>query len=334
MSTISFTVSGPSARLAMLRALALKAASHLRSSWNSIRTTLSITTSTLKTASNLALAAIGSRTGYELITSAARTIIIAGWSGLQWLCSHSSRLLGRVAQSAYTAIASLSPAVARVVEDTIEHYLVEPVLTAALSVDAWMRSIGMTIWALTQTGMVRTTTVISAQIAGGLIAAHVLSKGLLAARIVQLLPATMTAVVWVTNPIIAITAVGAAFLGAAAVALIRLLNTPRSTTAQEAQDQSFGATRIRPFNEVFEAFDGIDLEQIAAALQVEVTPYGSVIVKGIPENLPTETAERIAHIAADAAVKRLVKVLPHRQPNRDDRRVITKVAKEAVRKAA
>jgi hypothetical protein len=60
-----------------------------------------------------------------------------------------------------------------------------------------------------------------------------------------------------------------------------------------------------------------------------------VLVHGIPGDLPDEVGLRVAKIAADAAAARLEKVLLHRAvPNRDDKRLLTKVAREAVRTQA
>jgi hypothetical protein len=80
------------------------------------------------------------------------------------------------------------------------------------------------------------------------------------------------------------------------------------------------------------ALPDYDLERIAAQVNVEVTPDGSVLVHGIPTELPDEVGLQVAKIAADAATARLRKVLQHRTvPNRDDRRLLTKCAREAVR---
>ena len=75
-----------------------------------------------------------------------------------------------------------------------------------------------------------------------------------------------------------------------------------------------------------------DLERIAAQVNVEESPDGSVLVHGIPVELPDEVGHQVAKIAADAATARLEKVLLHRAiPNRDDRRLLTKSAREALR---
>jgi hypothetical protein len=76
-----------------------------------------------------------------------------------------------------------------------------------------------------------------------------------------------------------------------------------------------------------------NLEEIAAQEQVEVAADGSVLVHGIPGDLPEDVGLEVAHIAADAATARLEKILMHRPVlTRDDRRLITNAAREAVRR--
>ncbi|HEY5136594.1 MAG TPA: hypothetical protein VIJ41_12435 [Candidatus Nanopelagicales bacterium] len=75
-----------------------------------------------------------------------------------------------------------------------------------------------------------------------------------------------------------------------------------------------------------------DLERIAAQVQVEVAADGSVLVHGVPGDLPEEVGLEVAHIAADAATARLEQILLHRSVlTRDDRRLLVKTAREALR---
>jgi hypothetical protein len=56
------------------------------------------------------------------------------------------------------------------------------------------------------------------------------------------------------------------------------------------------------------------------------------LVHGIPDELPAEVGLQLAHVAAQAATARLEKILLRRPvPNRDDKRLLTKIAREAVR---
>lgn len=76
----------------------------------------------------------------------------------------------------------------------------------------------------------------------------------------------------------------------------------------------------------------VALREVAAHLNVEVTPDGSVVVHVIPDTLPDDVGLRVAEVAAKAATERLERIFM-RKPfvNRDDRRLLTKVAREAVR---
>ena len=57
-----------------------------------------------------------------------------------------------------------------------------------------------------------------------------------------------------------------------------------------------------------------------------------MLVHGVPDELPAEVGLQVAQVAAQAATARLEKVLLHQAvPNRDDRRLLTKVARQAVR---
>ncbi len=77
--------------------------------------------------------------------------------------------------------------------------------------------------------------------------------------------------------------------------------------------------------------EGVDLEQIARTLNVVVEADGGVVVEGIPADLPEDVREKVAHLAAEAATAQLRRILRHRRvPTRDDRRLFTKVAREAV----
>ncbi len=79
----------------------------------------------------------------------------------------------------------------------------------------------------------------------------------------------------------------------------------------------------------------IDWDAVAASVRVEITNDGSVVVVGIPNAVPREYGEIIARIATDAALKHWNRTRVTRPcPSRDDRRLFTKAAKEAVRNYA
>ncbi len=67
----------------------------------------------------------------------------------------------------------------------------------------------------------------------------------------------------------------------------------------------------------------------------EVRTDGSVMAHGIPDDIPRRQGERIARIATDAALRQFTRTRKVRPcPSRDDKRLFTKVAKEAIRDQA
>ena len=74
-----------------------------------------------------------------------------------------------------------------------------------------------------------------------------------------------------------------------------------------------------------------DLREVAAHLNVEVAQDGAVVVHGIPEGVQDEVGLRVAQVAAQAARARLERILLHKSSlSRDDRRLLTRVARQAV----
>ena len=328
MSTYSIPVAGPSAQFAMIQGWISQLAQHARTWWHTTRHVFNSGSSALKAGTNLALGAIGSKTGYSLITGALKSGITTMWHGIQWVFSSNSRALGRLARFGYALLGKISPRAAKAVEDAAERFLVEPLLNAALWVQKWIGNLGDVLWELTQTSLVRGVTTISAQLLAIVLSVHTLTKGALAAKLVSLLPWTMDAVIAITNPYVALGVVAAVFVSALLVAGMTLTrSTPDEPQPVGATLQNDGrpATQLSPWK----------LEEIAAKLRIEVTVNGSVIVHGIPEEVPLAEGERIAQIAAEAAVARVQKIWPIRQRlTRDDRRLINKVAREAVRNQA
>ena len=342
MSTYSLTVTGPNARLAMIKGWLTGLATHTRSWWHTATRSLTRTNTTLKATANVALAAIGSSTGYALTLGLAQAAVRAAWHGVKWFARHTSRLIGRATRSLYTVTGLVSPAAATLLEDTVERFIVEPILSSALWFDQWVSNIGNVTIELVHTGLVRTVTTKAAQVFAVILTLHSISRGALAAKAVQVLPWAMDAVVWATNPIIAVMVVGAVFVGALVIAGLSLLwsgepeddGDPDEAPIEEPVEPKQAVTE-EPLDNVDQLVIPWDLADIAAQLRIEVTIDGSVIVHGIPDVLPRDVGEQVATIAAQAAVARLERILPHRQTlNRDDRRLLTKVARQAVRAQA
>lgn len=334
MSTHTITVSGPSARLATLRALALKAVGHARDLWHRLRLTLTSSGRMLTTTATSVLALIGSDTGYDLAVHAVGTAMDVVGS----LLGSAVRVVGLAARWVGRALLGPVRVVSPVAADTCQQlattWVAEPVHRVITTAQTWIGQARLVIADLTGTTLVRTATVWAAQVASVILGLHALTQGALAARIVTALPWTMTGVVWATQPVTAAIAVAGTFLAALAYAAVRIWTqrpdsdtdpTPDHTVTIDEAPRLLAGPRPQPRTQ-------LDLDAVAATLYVEVATDGSVLVHGIPHELPEDTALEVAHIAADAATNRLRKILLHRpQPNRDDLRLLTKTAREAVR---
>ncbi len=73
-----------------------------------------------------------------------------------------------------------------------------------------------------------------------------------------------------------------------------------------------------------------DLEQAVRQVRVEIRADGCVAVHGIPDTVPHEVGQALADGAQEEAERQLRRMLRIRAvPTRDDRRVVTKAAREA-----
>ena len=334
MSTYSLAVSGPSPTLAYLRALALKASRTTGKFLTAVRLSLATGGRLIRTTATTALAVIGSDTGYDLARRGIHTLVTATagivGKGLR-LLGRGIKALGRLARK---ALGVVSPSAAATANELARTWILQPIANAFDTAASWARTTVEVLWHLTGTSLVRRVTVTAAQTASILLGVHALTHGALAARLVMALPAAMTVAAWITQPINALMLVAGAFAAStvlAGVLLARQVNTP-SPREPQAQSELIDpgtpdliAERPRPLAVA-------ELNKVAASLNVEIAPDGSVLVHGVPDDLPADAAREIAGIAADAAADRLRRILLHRPlPNRDDRRLITKVAREAVR---
>lgn len=339
MSTYSIPVSGPDPRLAFLRALAMKAAHRAGQFLATVKVVLTRGTQLVRAASSTALAIIGSEAGYQLVRHAIRTVVTTtanvAKAGLG-LLGRGLRFLGRLARK---AMAVVSPHAADVVSDTLTTWVLEPLTKAATVVEQWITRVAQAVWELSDCSLVKAITIRAAQAAGLLLAVHSITRGAAATKVVSALPWAMEAVLTLTNPVKVLMLVTGVFIAALGFAAFRLLDRADrpnpDVPTQAGEPLGDPGTPVLVAEPRKMAQLDYDLERIAAQVNVEVTPDGSVLVHGIPTELPEEIGHQVAKIAADAATARLEKVLLHRPvPNRDDRRLLTKCAREAVRAEA
>lgn len=334
--TYSVPVSGPSPHLAMLRAVLLKAADIARIAWAHTRTTVRLTGQLPRSTAVTVASMLSTQTGYAALTSTVRTATRGAWKAV----TAAARTVGRAARFGAGLVTLAVGYVSAPGADftlRLADTIAEPVVGTCRRIDGSVRGLGDLAWALAHTTLVRTTVTLSASVASGVFVGHTLTQGLLAVKLVKAMPWLMTAVVWATNPWRTLALVGAAGVAAMLIALARLI---RSTQDDEAPDpEPPVAAGTRPVVVAPEPAPApmpvIDWDAVAASVRIEITNDGSVVVHGIPNSIPTEYGEVIAQIATGAALKHWRRTRTSRPcPSRDDRRLFTKAAKEAVRNHA
>ena len=333
--TYSVPVSGPSPHLMMLRAVLLKAAGIAKHGWATARATLRMAGRLPRSVAVTVSSLLATRTGYTALTGTVRTLLRAAWNTVTAIARGVGKA-GRVVAGLVTlTVGYLSAPGADWTLRTTDT-IATKITGLARGLDAAVRGAGELAWALAHTTLVRAAVTVAASAASAVFVAHTLTQGLLAVRIVQAAPALMTAVVWATDPWRTLALVGATAAAAMGVALARLVRASRHVDDQQPEPPS-PAAGMRPVQpaESLVAVPEVDFEKIAASLTIEITNDGSVVVHGIPEDVPREDGEVIARIATDAALTHWQRTRTSRPcPSRDDRRLFTKAAKEAVRKHA
>lgn len=336
--TYSVSVSGPSPHMVMLRGVLLKAAGIARNAWHGTRTTLRLAGQLPRSTAVTVASLLATTTGYTALTGTARTIARTAWNGLCAAARGVGKLASKTAGLVTLAAGYVSPTGADWslrVTDTIANR----VTGVALAVDGAVRGAGDLAWALAHTTLVRTAVTVAASTASAVFVIHTLTQGLLAFRIVQAMPSLMTAVVWATDPWRTLALVGTVAGVAMGIALARLIHT---VTPEDEEDEpepptpAAGKKSVQPAPEPQTrptVVPMIDFDKIAASVTIEITNDGSVVVHGIPDEVPTEYGDIIAKIATEAALKHWNRTRTSRPtPSRDDRRLFTKAAKEAVRR--
>ena len=342
--TYSVPVSGPSARLAMLRTIMLKAAGVARNAWAHTRTALQLASRLPKSVAVTVNSVLATNTGYTALTRISRAVLSTAWNAVTRLIRGVGRFVRKAAGIVPLVAGVVSPAGADLAHGATE--MVSDTVSGWVDrVDGLLRAAGELAWSLAHTSLVRTTVTTAASIASGVFVVHTLTQGLLAVKIVQAAPSLMTAVVWVTNPWRTLALVAGVALVARGVALARLVHSRRgqqdSVVVDDGPefDPEPPAAEQVPFTVVPDPEPilepDIDWEAVASSVRVEITNDGSVVVVGIPNSVPREYGEIIARIATDAALKHWHRTRVSRPcPSRDDRRLFTKAAKEAVRNYA
>ena len=331
--TYSVPISGPSPNLVMLRAVLLKTAGVSRQAWAGTKATLRLVRQLPRSVAVTVSSILATQTGYTALTGSVRAATRLAWNGFRLL----ARGLGKASRSIADLVTLAVGYVSASGADwtlRVSDRIAERVVGLAAKVDAAVTGTGELLWGLAHTALVRSAVTVAASASSAVFVVHTVTQGLLAVKILQAVPALMTAVVWATDPWRTLALVGLTAIAAMGIALARLVSSTKHTDDGQPEPPSPAASAsvIRPVAEPNTA-QVLDFEKIAASLTIEITNDGSVIVHGIPMAVPIEDGELIAHIATEAALKHWRRTRTSRPtPSRDDRRLFTKAAKEAVRR--
>jgi hypothetical protein len=170
-----------------------------------------------------------------------------------------------------------------------------------------------------------------AGLGAAILVVHEATSGALAGWLVNVLPAAQRFVTWVTNPWWSLAAVAASTLTAMGFAFVRLLlaTTGGDRPGGQGPDDPAADTNWSAWQE---SLDDDALDSLVKDLRVSVAPDGSVTVSSIPDWVPPSLRQHLAKVASEAVIKQWERTVRHRPtPSRDDRRLFTKAARDAVR---
>lgn len=318
--TISVAVTGPSPRLAYLRALLHKTQQALAVGWAVVRCGLTAVWRLPRAVADATLAVLATDRGYTTVTGLLGTGLgTAGRLsalGLRWLGRSTAHMGRRAADAVGIALPGIGQALARAVAtaqrrisqgfDTFEHSL---------------QKVGVLLALLAGSDLVRGITTRLAAAASGLLAVHLITQGALSTKLVAAIPAAVHLVAWATNPWMLLAGLGLAFLATIAFAGIQLW---RAATPGPHGGEPTPVNVAREADHAFEA--------IVSRLRVVIAADGSVRVDGIPADLPERDQRDLAAAAAEAAVSHLDQTARRGHPlSSAQRRAATRAAKTAAR---
>ena len=350
--TVTVPVSGPSTVLAMLRAVHLKAARIARTAWTQAVLTLSLVTTTPATVTSTITTVVSTAQGYNLAAETIRAVVTATWNGL----TRAARFLVRLLRCALDAVTVAVGYVSATAVDAVHRgvcAVVDTVEVGFTRLDEAVRQFGRALWTHSGAVLVRTAATTAAGASSAFTALNTLTNGAAARLLLTWLPAWLRRRVLLAGgwpgPILVATVTIIALICEALRGWFRRRRTRNATAADTSAPTTGEGSPDAPKKpmetpatpparrapSVEEELDALDWAKIADGIRVEITGNGSVIVHGIAQEVPTHLRDRVASIAADAAIVQLRRTLRQRHhPSRDDRRLFTKVAREALRAQA
>ena len=276
-------VSGPNPKLAMLRALAMRATTIAPVAWAWGKRGAALVARTPGWVGQAVLATLSSPSGYATAVSATATGIKAAYRLLDRAVCLTGRGIATLTGLAASSIVPIAP--------TFGHALIAAHADAIDAVNAAhehatrnITAFGRELEQLAHAPLVKTTTTRAAAVASALLVVHLLTKGAIAFKAIQATPALAGLVVAVTSPwwlVLAVTGITCGAIAASAY-LSNSTGTPPGD------------------------------------LVVNVGTDGSITVTGMPANTSERDKQRIAEHAAREAVARLEGQTP--TPNRQGAR--------------
>lgn len=320
--TISVAATGPSLRLAYLRALLAKTHVVLTIGWAAVRRGVAAVWRLPRAVADATLAILATDRGYTTLTGMIGSALRAAGRmlacGLRWTGRTAVTATHRTADLVGLALPGVGQSLARGVA-VVQRHTTRAFDALEHTVEQACEVIGL----LTGSDLVRGVTTRLAAAASGLLAAHLITQGALATKFISAIPATVGLIAWATNPWLLLATLGAAYLTTVAFAGIRLWRTGTPGPVNPDGGWTPGAAST----EADQAF-----ASIVSRLKVVIAADGSVRVDGIPADLPESDQRDLAAAAARAAVSHLDRVARRGHAlSSAQRRAASRAAKTAAR---
>lgn len=336
MSTATFAthtehVSGPSTMVAFLRALYLKVTGALRTAWSHARVILSASLRLPASAATAMTALLSSEAGYASVTGGIVRFLSGLWRGITSAARFVGRIVGEGLRGLINVVGHFSPGAADALYGAFSVGRAR-ITRIAGQIDSTVRAVGDLLVMLLNTTLVRTVATTVSAAAAAVLVVHEATSGSVVMWLAGRLPGLVRALSVVTSPWWCLTGVVGSTLGAMAVAFLRLLHAARKPGDGPEDDGPDDPAVVADWRRWQESLDDRTVDDLVKDLHISVAPDGSVSVSGIPDWVPANLRARLAKVAAESALKqweRTIRIRP--RPSRDDRRLFTKAARDAVR---
>lgn len=317
----------PNPAMAMLRAVILKSQGLLRAAWSNTRIVLRFAGSLPATLISAATTLLSTSTGYTLVRRAVKTAVTTVAGSIKTAGGFLSRIASTAGRILLAPVGLVSSSAAAKIR-TIGTIVGAVVTQAARQAGETISSFGRTCWQISHDAFVRSATVTAAAVSPGL---SLLTK-IGVTKNWSLLAASFITTVAIISGIIT-------YWRRRKTHANQPAQRPEGKPEDHKPDEESGE-ETDPTSEVsaitaLPALEDLDWDAIAASVYIEITPQGALLVHGIPETVPEPYVDTVADIASTAAVAQLRRTIRSRPtPSRDDKRLFTKVAKEALRSQA